>query len=257
MKHRLGAAIGLLFMVNGSVYASGIQVIDHSNVYQSTITATQSVKQTLQQIEQYQTQVQQLEDQIRNTAAPGVYLWDQTQHIAESAFNVANTLDRFKSEHGSLHNYLKKFHDLDFYRAAPCYGYPGCTPQDLENLKQSEVVGAAAQKQANDRVIKGLAFQQRQIKADAVRLQQLQQQAQQAKGRMEALQAANQLSSHQSAQLLQVRTLMVTQNAAQTARAQTVAAREARQMAAHEAAVKGEFKKSQPFNYMNYVRSPL
>ena len=250
--------IGLAWLLCSSVsYASGIHVTDYSNIYQNTLTATESVKQTAQQLQQYQTQIQQLEDQVRNTLAPSVYLWDEVQQVQESAFAVANTLDRFKSEHGSLSNYLRKFRDLDFYRAAPCYGNPGCTPQDLENLKQGEVAGAAAQKQANDRVIKGLERQQQQIKADAARLQQLQNQAQQARGRMQALQAANQLASHQSAQLLQMRTMMVTQNAAQTARAQTVAAREARQFAAHEAVVKSEFKKSPPLDYYKYQRSLL
>ena len=61
---------------------------------------------------------------------------------------------------------------------------------------------------------------------------------------MEAIQYANQLASHQSNQLLQLRGLLMAQIAAENARDQTVAAREARQQATREVIWESRYKKS-------------
>ena len=61
---------------------------------------------------------------------------------------------------------------------------------------------------------------------------------------MEAIQYANQLASHQSNQLLQLRGLLMAQIAAENARDQTVAAREARQQATREVIWESRYEKS-------------
>ena len=76
--------------------------------------------------------------------------------------------------------------------------------------------------------------------------------AQSAQGRLEAIQATNQLASHQSNQLLQIRALLIAQQEAENARAQTIADREARAQAIHEQATESRYKESpkrewQPF----------
>lgn len=61
---------------------------------------------------------------------------------------------------------------------------------------------------------------------------------------MEAIQYANQLASHQSNQLLQLRALLTSKIAAENAREQTVAAREARRQAMDEKAKESRYEKS-------------
>ena len=82
------------------------------------------------------------------------------------------------------------------------------------------------------------------MKKDAATLEQLQAKAQGAQGRMEAIQYASQLSSHQSNQLLQMRALLTAKIAAENAREQTVAAREARRQAMEEKAKESRYEKS-------------
>ena len=82
------------------------------------------------------------------------------------------------------------------------------------------------------------------VDATALTAEQLQAKAQSSQGRMEAIQYANQLASHQSNQLLQLRGLLMAQIAAENARDQTVAAREARQQATREVIWESRYKKS-------------
>lgn len=90
-----------------------------------------------------------------------------------------------------------------------------------------------AQKRANDAVWKGIEQQDSQLRDDARQLERLQSQASSAGGRMEAIQAGVQLASNQSAQLLQIRTLLLQQQQFEAARAQAVSDREAQELAAH------------------------
>lgn len=68
--------------------------------------------------------------------------------------------------------------------------------------------------------------------SDAANLRLLQSQATSAQGQMQAIQAANQFASAQNNQLLQIRSLLAAQAAAQATRAENVADREAMQAAA-------------------------
>lgn len=61
---------------------------------------------------------------------------------------------------------------------------------------------------------------------------------------MEAIQYANQLSNHQSNQLLQMRALLTIKVAAENVREQTVAAWGARRQAMEEKAEESRYKKS-------------
>ena len=120
----------------------------------------------------------------------------------------------------------------------------GGTEENRKALLEAEELGSKAQKNANDNVVKTLENQQTALKADAANLEQLQAKAQSSQGRMEAIQYANQLASHQSNQLLQLRGLLMAQIAAENARDQTVAAREARQQATREVIWESRYKKS-------------
>ncbi len=75
-----------------------------------------------------------------------------------------------------------------------------------------------SQKSANDALFRGLDQQQKNIQADARQLQRLQQAAQGANGQLAAIGYANQLASNQANQLLQIRSLLITQQNAAAAR---------------------------------------
>ena len=237
---KVAAAIFLLLLLGARVEAGGIPVIDVTNITQTTIAALENVKQTLQQIDQYRTQLQQYEDQVRNTLAPAAYLWDQTNQIMQKVVSTIDTLENYKQQAGSIDAYLARFQDVNYYRSSPCFGPNGCTEAEMATLRQSQTAGSEAQKWANDAAIKGIELQQSQLKQDADKLVQLQQSAETAQGRMEAIQLTNQLASEQAAQLMQIRSLLLAQQAAEVARLQADADKDAMAKAAHEQAISGK-----------------
>lgn len=232
-----------LFLVPLQVGATGIPVFDAANMKHNALSALEAVNQTIKQLEEYALQLQQYEDQIKNSIAPAAYLWDQAQNTMNRIIGLQNQLDFYVQQYGSTDSYLRKFGSVAQYRGSPAFG-PGSTEEQRRELMAAEEAGSEAQKHANDNVTRSLEQQQKSLRDDAVSLEKLQQQAQSSQGRMEALQAANQLASHQANQLLQLRALLTAEMAAENARAQTVAAREARQQAGNEKALESRYQKS-------------
>ena len=89
-------------------------------------------------------------------------------------------------------------------------------------------------------MLKALDQQQDTLQSDAQNLVSLQSQASGAVGQMQAIQAANQLASAQANQLLQIRSILVAQNAATTP-AQAEADKDAIQGAASESLRAGSY----------------
>lgn len=208
------------------------------------ISAVEAVNQTLKQIEQYALQLQQYEDMIKNSIAPAAYVWDQAQRTMNKIIALQNQVEFYMSQAGNVDTYLRKFGNVAAYRGNPYFQSGGGTEENRKALLEAEELGSKAQKNANDNVVKTLENQQTALKADAANLEQLQAKAQSSQGRMEAIQYANQLASHQSNQLLQLRGLLMAQIAAENARDQTVTAREARQQAMEEKAKESRYEKS-------------
>ncbi len=218
-----------------------IAVIDYSNFSQNMISAKQNVLMTLKQIQQYCLQINQYEQQIsqsanmvKNTVAPIAYVWDQALVTMNDVLNTINVVDRYAQQAGSLQAYLNQFEDVNYYRSSPCFGPNGCTQQQWAALRNTATVGSQSQKQANDALVQEIAKQQAQMRQDATNLQRLQSQAQGAGGRMEALQAANQLASNEAAQLLQIRALLVAQGNVAAAKQQTDSDKQAQAGAADQ-----------------------
>lgn len=239
----LAAKVALLFFV-GNAMATGIPVIDGLNVSQTTITAIENVEQTLKQLEQYQAQLQQYEDQIKNSIAPAAYLWDRANKTMNKVLETIDTLEYYRKQAGNLDLYLAKFKKVGTYRGSECFAKTGCTKEQRAQMNESVTAGSDAQKNANDAMLRGLQSQQEAIKSDADSLVDLQGKAQTATGRMEAIQYANQLASHQSNQLLQLRTLLVAQQAADAARRQSVVDKEAKEQVSSEMLREGSYTAS-------------
>jgi len=197
--------------------AGGIPVIDLSNLTQNVITALHQVSAYAQQVQQYQLQLQQYANQIRNTVAPAAQVWQQAQQTMNS---VMGTVKMFQGGQSQLQSYLNQFQNVNYWLSASPSSYTWQT------------AGSMAQKQANDALVNGIVAQQAQIRADAATLERLQSQASTAEGQMAALMAANQLVALQQEQLLQIRALLVQEQQALAARAQTLANDEAMREAA-------------------------
>lgn len=224
---------------------AGIPVIDATNVVQTTISAVNNVQAVAKQIQQYQTQLQQYENMLKNTVAPAAYIWDQANSTINKLLQAQDTLNYYKNQAGSLDSYLKRYQDINYYRSSACFNSNvECTASEISALREAEQNSSEARKKANDAVFKAIDEQQDTLQSDADNLADLQTQATGAQGQMEAIQAANQLASAQTNQLLQIRSLLVAQQNAAATLAQAQADKEAQQAAASETFRAGTYTKS-------------
>ena len=237
----LALTAGIAAMVPASAQ---LVVVDPKNIMQTTVSAMQNVAQTAKQSQQYQTQLQQYENMLRNTAAPATHIWDQAQTTMNALRGSIDTLNYYKGSLGSVDAYVRQFKDASGYRASPCYSVNGCTQDQWDAMKASERLGSEAQKRANDALFKGLDQQQEAMVADARQLELLQGSAQGATGQVQAIGYANQLASHQSNQLLQIRALLIAQQNAIATRDQVLGDREAKESAASDAIRTGTFTRT-------------
>ena len=250
-------AIALLTGLGFSLQVNaGIPVIDGANVALNNVTMVESIAQTLKQVEeystqisQYKTQLDQYENMIKNTAAPAAYIWDQANSTINKLMQAQDMLNYYTNQAGSLDAYLDKFQDASYYRSSPCFSGGGCTDADRAELVKHEEMTSKSQKTANDALFKSIKQQQENLKADASQLENLQKAATTADGQVKAIQYANQLSSQQANQLLQLRTLMLAQQTAEANRAAAELDEKARGQAQAKKLTTWDFKKSPEDNY--------
>jgi type IV secretion system protein TrbJ len=255
-KHATNPAILFALVVSLGVstpalalFGVGDVVFDPSNEANTYLSSLEDVAQTLKQVEQYGTQLQQYENELKNTVAPAAYVWDQANSTMNQLRGATDTLSYYKQQAGSVNGYLSKFQDVNYYRGSPCFSSDGCSPAERAAIQQSQMLGSQAQKRANDAMFQGLDQQQNNLQNDAAQLQLLQSQAGNADGQMKAIQAGNQLASNQANQLLQIRSLMMTQQNAIATKMQADADREAQYAAASEQLRRSKYQKSPVVNW--------
>jgi len=219
-----------------AVYAN-LPVVDFTNLLES-------VTQTTQQVQQYKTQLSQYENMLENTKNLDKFTWDEASTTMDNLVNSIDTLNYYKQQAGGMNEYLSRYQDENHYRNTPCFNGGKCSEAELNALLQQEANASEAQKKANDAMLRGIEQQQVTMKSDARQLTRLQEQAQGASGQMAALQAANQLASAETNQLLQIRGLMVAEQNAEATRLAAIADKEAIQAAGDERFRQGSFKKS-------------
>ncbi|EPG9766463.1 P-type conjugative transfer protein TrbJ [Escherichia coli] len=220
---------------------AGIPVADGLNLSQTTVAAYESVAQTLKQVEsygtqiqQYKTQLDQYENMIRNTVAPAAYIWDQAQNTINKVMAAQDMLNYYANSSGSVESYLSKFQSTGYYRSSPCFNINGCSDINRAEIQKNNMMANESQKKANDNAFKTVEQQQTQLKADAAQLQNLQSNAQGATGQMQALGFANQLASNQATQLMQIRSLLMSQQQVLAAQAQAQTTKTAQEDASRE-----------------------
>lgn len=230
--------------------ATGIPVLDVANLTQAVQELFEQINQGINQLKALQTQYDQYEDQLRNTLAPAAYVWDKATYYTSRAQDVLSTIDYYKNNGGgSLDRYLSTFGDASRYRGSPCFSVSGCSSAEMSSMLDNQVKGADATKAALDNQVRYLDLQMSQIKSDSSTLEQLQANAEGAEGRMQAAQAGNQLLSNQANQLLSIRSLLVSQQQAESARAQQVADKDAQQQAAAARLRSGTYQASAPMSW--------
>ncbi|KXB09740.1 conjugal transfer protein TrbJ (plasmid) [Xylella fastidiosa] len=243
-----GIAVVLLVGISQQTQA-GMPVIDISNLEQNIVSAVQQVAAVEKQIQQYQTQLQQYQNMLQNTAAPSAYIWDQASQVMNKLMVAQDTLSYYKKKAGSIDSYLSRYQDVNYYRTSPCFTAAGCSSSQLQALQDAQANNSEALKHANDAVLKGIDQQQQTLISDAATLQKLQLQATTAQGQMQALQAANQLASAQTNQLLQIRSMLAAQAAAVATRASNDADKAALMEAADQRFRSGSYTKSPVKNW--------
>lgn len=105
---------------------AGIPVIDAANTSQATISALQNVAAVTKQIEQYKTQLQQYQNMLQNNAAPAAYIWSEADQTISKLLAAQDTLSYYKTQAGSLEQYLSRYQDTAHYDDAPCIGVDTC-----------------------------------------------------------------------------------------------------------------------------------
>jgi type IV secretion system protein TrbJ len=183
------------------------------------------------QVTQIQNQVQQYENMVQNTVAPAAYLWDQAQQKMNMLRNISGTIDGYINRFGTIDGYLNKFQDVGYYRSSPCFKIGNCTQAQLQAIHDNLSFGSETQKKSNDSAFRDLQAQRDQLTQDSRNLERLQSQISGYDGQMEALQGANQLASMQVNQLMQLREMLATANAAILQRQQAIQNVEAMQQA--------------------------
>lgn len=207
------------------------------------VNSLQNIQQLTSMTQQYKLQFEQYQMMLESTKSLDSFTWDSANIKMTELMGAIDTLDYYKQQAGSLDSYLSKYQDQTYYSQSPCFK-GGCTQEQLQAIQLRQRQASEAQKRTNDAVLKGIEKQQGSMKEEAKKLQQLQNQAQNADGQKQALQAASQLASAQTNQLMQIRGLLVAQQNAEATRASAVANKEAIQAAGDEAFRAGKFKKS-------------
>jgi P-type conjugative transfer protein TrbJ len=190
-------------------------VTDPTNLVENVISALQQVNAVLKQAEQYKTQIDQYTAELRNVAAPAVFVWDLGKDTVETAERVQKKLTNYRQLIRDTDASLRQLGDPDYYKSSPCYNghaasHGGCGVF-LAALQQEERKKTQTEYEANEELFKALDAQHASMNKRMDRLQSLTKSSQDADGQMKVLQAANQLTSAQIAELMEIRSLMITQ----------------------------------------------
>jgi len=235
----------LLYLCVLPAFGSGAPVFDVANWMQNGKMIATQLSEHKTQIDQYKNQIDQYQNMLENTKSLTTYQWDDANSVINNLLESTNTIDSYKQEAGTLQGYLDRFQSQEYYQNSSCFNDSDqCSTEELKKIKQSRLAASVAEKSSNDAMIKGIDKQQQSLKSDSAKLHNLQSQAQSATGQKQALQAASQLASNQSHQLLQIRGVLLAQQNAQAVKDAASANKEAIQSAGDDHFKSGSYHKS-------------
>jgi P-type conjugative transfer protein TrbJ len=205
-------AVMLLTALPAKGPASGIPVIDVSNL-------GESIKHGLEQIRQFALQVQQFETELnlyKNAVlqatgiAAAAQIWQDAQRTYGQVIGTVS----------GLQSYVTQSRDINYWISSA---------QSAGSAQYSQSAGywSTAQKTANNQLVQTIQKQQAQLTADAQTLQRLQTQGGSTAGMKQSLDVANEMNSLMASQLMAIRTLMMSEQQAVAARNGAVSNNEA------------------------------
>lgn len=194
-------------------YGAGIPVLDSANLTQNTVGTFEAITQTLKQIEEYQTQLMQYEDQLKNSLAPATQIWAKAQETMNKALALQGQLEQIAQMDG----WLEKFGDANYWTNSPQFSGSEVhsseqATQNVQGLMKTQQEATQASFDANKILYKNIKEQGEQLKNDAQTLQQLEEGASNAQGRMDAMQHGNMFLANMGKQMLQLRSAFMFQS---------------------------------------------
>lgn len=208
---------------------AAIPILNVGDAERIITTGIQHAAKIQQQVEHHTKRIAEYENMIKQLDS---FNWGNTKDNIDKLLKAQNALAQHKAQLGGLQKYLDSYKNLASYLKSPCFTSAGCSASERQALLDAQANASQAQKLANDSVLKGVDQQQESLKEDASQLTKLQGQVKDAKGQMQAQQAASQLASAQVNQMQHIRALLIAQQTAEATRNQVIADREAQEMAA-------------------------
>lgn len=194
---------------------TGIVVVDRLTETNATQQTAKQVLQYVKQGQQYVTQLQQYQNMLVNTLAPAAYIWDTAQQTMSQIQQYNNLLQYYTNFSGGLPGYLQRFEDVSAYSSSACFNLNSCSAPTLYNNRSDMLSLQQSTAQGQTRV---LSSQQQGLQTDAQTIQRIQTLSATSTGRLQVEQAGNELASHNAYELLQMRALMVSEQAAASAK---------------------------------------
>jgi P-type conjugative transfer protein TrbJ len=192
--------------------ATGIPVLDVSNL-------TESIKHGLEQIRQFALQVQQLENEI-NTYKTLILQNTGIAAAAQIYQDVQRTYGQVMSTITGVQTFVNNYRDLNYWISS-------ATAAGAAQYNQQSGYWSTAQQKANTQLAQTITQQGQQLSADAATLQRLQTQSGGTAGIKQSLDLANEMNALMSKQLMSLRTLMLSDQQAVAARNGAVTTNEA------------------------------
>lgn len=191
--------------------AQAIPVFDASSFAQELVTAIEAVDQTLGQIEDYKLQIMQFQQMVRDGVADVVYTWDRLESIHDRIAHLDEEVLQFAED---MVLWAEQLKTREYYRTSPCYGsdlrcYRAEWQNTIDSYRTWQLETTESQRRTLRLMIETLGLERKKLRASNDALQDLQQQATNADGQWEQLQAANLLTAQLGDQLAAMRELMV------------------------------------------------
>ena len=192
--------------------ATGIPVIDVSNLGESIKHGLEQIRQFLLQVQQFETELDLYKNAVLQATgiAEAAQIWQDAQRTYAQVVGTINGVEGF----------AQNYRDLNYWIAS-------ANSAGAEQYNQSAGYWSHAQQQANTRLVETINQQQKELQADALALQRLQQQGSSTVGMKQSLDLANSMCALTQRQLMEIRGLMLSEQQAVAARNGTVATDEA------------------------------
>jgi conjugal transfer/entry exclusion protein len=223
------------------LFGVGDIVFDPTSYAQQILTAANTLKSAVAQADQ-------LKVVLQNASLSTSSFWGDT-----SRYQVARPLTDFlQSFTGGVNGFNADYQDATTYSNSPCFQASGCSPAEMQSLRDSQQTANQNEIAAYKAQMNGVSIGQNQLQQDAQNLTSLQREAQGAGGTNEILGVQNQILAANGNSMLALRNQSLQQQAAQTTTAQALANKEALAEAADASMLRGKFVKTNVVDYSKY-----